>query len=283
MDTIGRYVARQCPKLWNFAFKRGVRDAYEDGSEHRIREYLEHVESLTHGEFCLLDNPDVDMGWREWRHVLTTWCRYAQCPAISLYLLERIQRVNHLWCFLTTCMDMYIMGVKEWLVKPDPYNIENFAKEYNMHWTTPVGRRTRKMEMDDWISYLQDFVYARIHRECRPDEDEQGTERELGHHPTRFTYEAYSQEMWTLTRPESRLRGDFSELRAETPASIRKKRIKKELRLRRYTQTVAKLALADCRAASKEVQAVLDELRKERAQSAPEDDNKKVRIKVIEK
>lgn len=154
-DPLNRTSAPIILRFFDLCFKQGVIDAKEFNDDASAKEFLDsHKESW---DFGLLGVDDFD-GWQEWRFVLYRWGRQHRMTKFSENYIYRITKKNYLWYFLPFCMRFYLMGIEEWLKYPNPVRIELFKKESKVHWM-PVQSNLRKMTTNDFISYMQEFVY----------------------------------------------------------------------------------------------------------------------------
>lgn len=142
-------------RFFDICFKQGVIDARVFDDDASAKEFLDsHKESW---DFGVLGLDDFD-GWQEWRFVLYRWGRQHHMTKFSENYIYRIAKKNYLWYFLPFCMRFYLMGIEEWLKYPNPSGIELFKKESKVHWM-PIQPSLRKMTTNDFISYMQEFVY----------------------------------------------------------------------------------------------------------------------------
>lgn len=71
-----------------------------------------------------------------------------------------IVRKNYLWYLLPFCMRFYLMGIEEWLEYPNPVAIERFKLNSRSHWAPQKNLSLQRITVNDFISYMQEFVYA---------------------------------------------------------------------------------------------------------------------------
>lgn len=186
---IKRKTAALLPNLFDYAFKKGVVDAYEMGNDYECREFIDKCRA--NSDFALLDMPDYVMTWREWRYHLTTWCRYAKIYKLSEELLDKITTINYAWVVFPVCMDFYLMGAEEWLENPNPIKIAEFKRTKKVHWKV-VAKHLQTMKRDDLLAYAQGFAYERIRHEANMEG------KQL---PNKLAYMTFCQAIWALTRP----------------------------------------------------------------------------------
>lgn len=174
-------------RFFDICFKQGVLDAYKFADDFGARDFLErHKEAW---DFGVLGEPD-DYDWELWRFTLYRWCRANHLTSFARDYIYSVTRKNHHWYLLPFCMRFYLLGVEEWLEYPEPRRIEIFKKEPKVHWA-PREKGLRKMMTDDFISYMQDFVY-----QFRRSPLSQGEDRVM----VLKTMDSFCQAIHTLTR-----------------------------------------------------------------------------------
>ena len=155
-DPLNRTTAPVIVRFFDLCFKQGVLDACELGDDYGAKEFVEkHKEAW---DFGVLGEPD-DFDWEMWRFTLYRWGRRAQgFKMFSDSYIYAVVKKDHLWYLLPYCMRFYLMGIEEWLEYPNPTGIQVFKSESRVHWK-PVQRNARKMTVNDFIFYMQQFAY----------------------------------------------------------------------------------------------------------------------------
>lgn len=197
-ELISRTMATQILSLFDYAFKKGVVDAYETGDEFFCLDFINKREStLTYGYL----NYPYDMQWKEWKFAVGRWCEMAHgCRNLFHRHISRMIGSGYASALLPLVQDFYIMGIKEWLEYSNPLPLEIFKTQVKVHWK-PIGDKTmRKMTKDEIVGLAQEFAYKRGHRS-----------KELGDSISPSAYELFSSEIWRATRPIPKIviHGDF--------------------------------------------------------------------------
>lgn len=142
-------------RFFDLCFKQGVIDAKEYQDDQGARDFLKrHKEAW---DFGVLGEPD-DYDWEMWRFTLYRWGRRNRFVQFSEGYIYQIMKKNYLWYFLPYCMRFYLMGIEEWLDYPNPNGMAIFKATSKIHWK-PMPNRLKKISLNDWISYMQEFVY----------------------------------------------------------------------------------------------------------------------------
>lgn len=158
-SPLNRTTAPQILRLCMLCFKNGVLDAYEQGDDYAVQDFLDkHKKSWTYG---VLGEPD-DYDWKMWRFTLYKWCRRNNLTTFAENYLYDVKRYNYLYCPILLSMRFYLMGIEEWLAYPNPVNIERFRSESAIHWQ-PLGTGAQKITRREIIAQMQDFAYQ-FHR-----------------------------------------------------------------------------------------------------------------------
>lgn len=192
-SPLNRTTAPQVLNLFDYCFKQGVIDAYELSDDYQAREWLDARKE--DGGYGLLSDMDTDYDWRRWRFTLYRWCRNARLGSVKDTYIDSIcKTTNFLFCLIPISMRFYLMGIEEWLEYPNQMNIQIFKQTRKIHWK-PVPSHLKVIQKDDFISYIQEFVYERqkLHRQM-------GTEDATPKDASDFSYDEFSKTMWTLTR-----------------------------------------------------------------------------------
>ena len=156
---LNRTTAPQVIRIFDYCFKQGVIDASEAGDDYQAKEWLEA--RLKDGKYGLLSDPDVEYDWHRWRFTLFRWCRFASLRSLGETYIDRIRRRNNfLFAVLPLSMRFYLMGIEEWLEYPNQLNLLIFKKSAKTHWK-PVPPHLKIMHIDDFISYVQEFIYEK--------------------------------------------------------------------------------------------------------------------------
>lgn len=166
-DPLNRTSAPQIVRFFDICFKQGVLDAYNFSDNYEAKVFLDkHKESF---DFGVLGEPD-DYDWEMWRFTLYRWARHNHLTQFSENYVYRIVRKNYLWYLLPFCMRFYLMGIEEWLDYPNPAAIERFKQTARVHWAPQKNKSLQRITVNDFISYMQEFVYAyRRHPEEKRD------------------------------------------------------------------------------------------------------------------
>lgn len=200
-SPLNRTTAPQVLNIFDYCFKQGVIDAYELGDDYTAKEWLE--ERKEDGGYGLLTDIGTEYDWRRWRFTLYRWCRNARLGTVGDTYIDQVRKVgNFLFCVLWISMRFYLMGIEEWLEYPNQTNIQVFKQTKKIHWK-PVPSHLKVMKKDDFISYIQAFVYerAKIHKKIKEDWPEEVSAGLLSRDASDRAYDTFSQTMWILTRP----------------------------------------------------------------------------------
>lgn len=186
-SPLNRTSAPTILRFFDLCFKQGVIDAYEFANDYDAKVFWrKHKEAW---DFGVLGEPD-DYDWEMWRFTLYRWGRLNHFTKFTETYIYKITKKNYLWYILPYCMRFYLMGIEEWLDYPAPQNIERFKKESKIHWK-PMPSHLRKITKNDWISYMQEFVYT-----FRRSPLSEGEDRVMSWK----TFDAYEQAIHDLTR-----------------------------------------------------------------------------------
>ena len=157
---LNKTTAAQAIRLFDYCFKMGVIDACELGDDYVASSWLE--ERLADRKYGLLSDYEAEFDWKRWRFTLFRWCRNCSLRQLGENYIDRIRKSsNFLFGILPICMRFYLMGVQEWLDYPNPTNMMIFKMTARIHWK-PVTQNLRTMKTDDFISYIQEFIYERV-------------------------------------------------------------------------------------------------------------------------
>lgn len=184
---LNRTTAPQVVRFFDVCFKQGVIDAYNYHDNYGAKDFLQRFKESW--DFGVLGEPE-DFDWEMWRFTLYRWARYNRFTRFAQEHIYSIVRKDYLWYMLPFCMRFYLMGIEEWLAYPAPTKLELFKKEFRVHWK-PVLTQVRKMSVDDYISYMQEFTY-----EFRRSPYSQGENRKMSPR----TMDAYCMAIHDLTR-----------------------------------------------------------------------------------
>ena len=158
---LNRTTAPQIIKLFDICFKHGVLDACAEEDDYAVKDFFERHKS--DGGYGLVYD-DEDFDFKRWRFTIERWCREERLGSLGdIYLNSRFVRQNShtfLFAILPMTMRFYLMGVEEWLEYPNPLNKVFFKQTKKIHWK-PMASHMRKINLPDFLSYLQDFVYER--------------------------------------------------------------------------------------------------------------------------
>lgn len=156
---LNRTTAPQVIRLLDYCFKMGVLDAYEAGDDFMVKDWVEARKE--DGKYGLLADPDVEYDWRRWRFTLFRWCRLLSLTRAGEGYIDRIRNKNNfLFAVLPISMHFYLMGAQEWLDYPNPANITIFKNTLRIHWKPMPQSYLRTMRTDDFISYIQEYIYS---------------------------------------------------------------------------------------------------------------------------
>jgi hypothetical protein len=200
-SPLNRTTAPQVLKLLDYCFKQGVLDACELGDDYSARDWMEARKE--DGGYGLLSDIETPYDWRRWRFTLFRWCRNARMGSIGETYIDRICKVsNFLFCVVPISMRFYLMGIEEWLEYPNHTNIQIFKQNRKVHWK-PVAPHLRVITKDDFISYIQDFVYERhkFHKRIQEDCSEEEATAILTRDASDKSYNNFVKAVWALTRP----------------------------------------------------------------------------------
>lgn len=184
--VLNRSTAPQVLRLFDCCFKRGVLDSIYLGDDYAAKEFLEA--RLADGGYGLVyDTEDFD--WKRWRFTISRIARENRLGRleedyISSSALRQSGR-TFLFALLPISMRFYLMGVEEWLAYPNPGHRALFTAT-SVHWK-PMASPLRKIKTNDWISYVQEFVYER---------QKMRIENDL----TPLQYDSFAEAMWKFTR-----------------------------------------------------------------------------------
>ena len=155
-DPLNRTSAKQIVRFFDLCFKQGVIDAYNFADDYGSKEFLDkHTESW---DFGVLGEPD-DFDWEMWRFTLYRWARHNHMMMFSENYIFSIVRKNYLWYLLPFCMRFYLLGISEWLEYPNPVGIALFKQNGRVHWSPQKNSSLQRITVNDFISYMQQFVY----------------------------------------------------------------------------------------------------------------------------
>lgn len=184
---LNRTTAPQVVRLFDSCFKRGVIHACAMDDDYSVQEFLDrHKEAGTYG----LVYDDENFDFRRWRFTIERWCREDRLGSVgdtylnSMYV--RQSRKTFLFAVLPMTMRFYLMGIEEWLEYPNPLNLEIFKHTKKIHWK-PVPKHLKNISTQDFLSYLQEFIYER---------QKMNLEDDL----TEFMYDGFSTAMYKFTR-----------------------------------------------------------------------------------
>lgn len=192
-SPLNRTTAPQVLNLFDYCFKQGVLDAYELGDDYTAKEWLE--ERKADGGYGLLTDIDAEYDWRRWRFTLYRWCRNSHMGSVGDAYIDGIRKPsNFLFCVLPISMRFYLMGIEEWLEYPNQTNIQIFKLSKKIHWK-PVQPHLKTIKKEDFISYIQEFVYER--QKLHQQEEERG---EVLRDASDTSYDGFAEAMWALTK-----------------------------------------------------------------------------------
>lgn len=192
--------APQVLRLFDYCFKQGVLDACDLGDDYEARDWLN--ERKEDGGYGLLSDKDTPYDWRRWRFTLFRWCRNAHIGSVGETYIDGIRTAsNLLFCVVPIAMRFYLMGIEEWLEYPNSTNTLIFKQTPKIHWK-PVAPHLKKITKDDFISYIQDFVYERkkFHEKVKADWPEEIATPLLNRDASYSAYDNFAKAMWTYTR-----------------------------------------------------------------------------------
>lgn len=184
---LNRATAPQVLRLFDLCFRQGVFDAYDQDDDYAVREFLEkHKENGGYG--LVYDDDNFD--WRRWRYTIARWCRENRLGSVGNVYLDSPELwkgyKTFLFAVIPISMRFYLMGVEEWLENPNPGRIPEFKMFKKTHFKN-VPSHLKEMSTQDFISYIQEFVYERQRLHIKNDL----TDRQ---------YDSFAQAMWTLTK-----------------------------------------------------------------------------------
>lgn len=182
--TLDRESAKKVIRLFDVCFKQGVYDAHDICDNYEARDFLDRHKAAW--DFAVLGQPEP-YSWEEWRFTLFHWARMAGLKTFAIDHIYQIVKTTPQWYLLPHCMCFYLMGIEEWLAKPDPTRLQIFKKSPNEHWRTmPSGMR--KMNKSDFVECMYGFVfsYRRLPKEEQPFKA--------------LSFDGYARAMHTLTR-----------------------------------------------------------------------------------
>lgn len=157
---INRTSITQILALFDYAYKRGVVDAYEEGDDARCEKFVEEMSQSS--EYGLLAD-DFRMSTREWKFIVGSWCHERRLIRLQTKYIERIYAKNHLAAILPVVQDFYVRGVKDWLEYPNPTRVEVFKNSSRAKWLIS-GRDRKIMTPYDYASKVQEFCFNRERR-----------------------------------------------------------------------------------------------------------------------
>lgn len=182
---LNRTTAPQVIRLFDICFKKGVLDACDQEDDYYVKEFLErHKEDGSYG--LIYDDENFD--WKRWRFTLERLARDHRLKSVGDGYISatRGYTKNFLFAIFPMTMRFYLMGIEEYLEYPNPNNTALFKQEAKIHWK-PMPSHLRKMNTQDFLSYLQEFVYERQTLKLEDDL----TERQ---------YDSFAEAMYKLTR-----------------------------------------------------------------------------------
>ena len=184
--VLNRTTAPMVLRLFDLCFKRGVLDACDQDDDYASREFLEKHKS--DGGYGLVYD-DEDFDWKRWRFTISRMCRENRLTRLEEEYLSssalRHRATTFLYAILPITMRFYLMGVEEWLDYPNEAH-KAFFVEPNVHWK-PVPSHLRKINKNDFIYYMQEFVYERQRLHFEND-------------LTPKQYDSFAEAMWKFTR-----------------------------------------------------------------------------------
>lgn len=156
---LNRHTAPMVVRLLDICFRRGVLDAMDFGDDYTAKEWCE--DKIQNEGYGLLSESEVEYDWRRWQFTIMRWCRLNRMATLSSAYLDRIRKkTNFLFVVIPMTMRFYLMGIQEWLEYPNPNKFVFFENQPKTHWK-PVDAHLKNMTTDDFISYVQEFVYER--------------------------------------------------------------------------------------------------------------------------
>lgn len=194
-SPLNRTSAPSVLRLFDYCFKQGVLDACAMEDDYTVKEWLDA--RLRDGSYGLLSDIDTPYDWKRWRFILFRWCRIAKMTPLGENYIDRIRKPGSFYfCVIPICMRFYLMGVEEWLEYPNPNNTVLFKQKSKIHWK-PVPDHLKTITKNDFISYVQDFVYERerIHASA---EDEDAFKNDSSDK----MYDSFREALWAVTRTE---------------------------------------------------------------------------------
>ena len=194
---LNRQSAPQVIRLLDYCFKKGVIDAYEANDDYAVKEWLDARKA--DGGYGLLSEPGTPFDWRRWRFTLFRWCRLCSLARAGEGYIDMIRnRHQFLFAVIPLSMRFYLLGIEEWLAYPNSLNMAIFKQTSRIHWK-PMASHLRKMKTDDYISYVQEFIYERVSMALEDD-------------LTPAQYDSFCTALWKYTRkyiPYGEIRDDI--------------------------------------------------------------------------
>lgn len=187
-------VAVQLVRLCDYCFKMGVIEACELEDDYAAKEWMDT--KLEDESFGLLSDIGVDYDWRRWRFALFRWSRNANLTFVGENFIDMIRtKTQFYFVALPIMMRFYLMGIGEWLDYPNRSHLTIFKKSPRAHWK-PVAKHLKEMRVDDFISYIQEFVYQHEAKETV----KKAESNYFASSPTIRQYQSFSMAMWQMTR-----------------------------------------------------------------------------------
>lgn len=186
---LNRTTAPQLLRLFDHCFRQGVFDAMDSFDDYVARDFVERHKA--DGGYGLLYD-DENFDWRRWRFTLARWCREERLGSVGDVLIDspwlwKSGRKTFLVALLPISMRFYLMGIEEWLDYPNRGNLGFFKIMRKVHWKKMEKPYLQKITTQDFISYIQEFVYERQRLHIQGDLEES-------------KYDSFATAMWTLTK-----------------------------------------------------------------------------------
>lgn len=184
-SPLNRAFASGVIRLLDYCFKQGVIDACDLEDDYTAKEWL--TARLEDGGYGLLSEIDTPFDWKRWRFVLYRWCRNARIGTLGEGYIDKIRKKQvYYFAVLPISMRFYLMGIEEWLEYPNPNGMTLFRSENRIHWK-PMPSHLKVMRTDDFISYIQEFIYERQSRHFQDDLSD-------------ARYDSFCSAIWNFTR-----------------------------------------------------------------------------------
>lgn len=157
-STVNKTTAKQIIRLLDYCFKMGVVEACYLEDDYAVKDWLEEHKPLwTYGS---LSEPETPYDWQRWRYTLFRWTRLISLRHLGETYIDLIRKsMGFHYALLPLSMRFYLMGVEEWIDYPNRQKIELFVNTLYVHWKPMKPATLQNMRVDDYISYIQEFIY----------------------------------------------------------------------------------------------------------------------------